>query len=98
MLLMGRIGHGLQEVLVARSPADILRRAGALAVHAERVPHPGIRQLHLLNVYAVLPVVAEVVAVNERKGSGRQVGEGGLAGVVRGGGPSSSSLSSSSEA
>ena len=65
VLGVSRIGNDLEEVRVTRRAADILRWAGSGAGDAGRGARRGIYSDQALECYVVLPVVAEVVDVDE---------------------------------
>jgi hypothetical protein len=61
VLLVGRVGEDLLELLVAGITADILRRAGAFARGASGVDVSGLGLGARLDEELVLPAVAEVI-------------------------------------
>src|SRR6185312_11365083 len=65
VLLVVWIGNLRHERGVAGTPADILRRARALAAGHARVSHTGLRLLDRLEDDVMLPAIAKVVFVDE---------------------------------
>src|ERR1700674_4386313 len=70
VLLVSGIANGLEEALVPRWSTHVLGGTGALTVHTGRVSLLFIRGHDLLGVDLMLPVVAEVVPIDERGAGG----------------------------
>jgi hypothetical protein len=60
VLVVVRVGEHVEQLGVPARPAAVLRRAGALAVHAARLGAASPEQLNV-----VLPVIAEVIDIAE---------------------------------
>ena len=65
MLGMAGVGDYLEEPLVLRSAPDILGRTGSRACDAGGTARCGIEGNQPLEGYAVLPVVTEIIDVEE---------------------------------
>ena len=65
MLRVSRIGDDLEEARITRRATDILRRPGSGAGNTGSGARRGIHGDQALERYVVLPVVAEVVDVDE---------------------------------
>lgn len=67
VLGMTRIGDGSHELLVSPHTAAALRRTRSLSSDTRRVVHPAVSRKDLLDDHIVLPVIAEVVDVADRR-------------------------------
>ena len=65
MLLVAGVGEDRLEIGVSPGAAAVLRRAGSLRGHEDRVVGVGVGVEQVLDEDLVLPVVAEVVGVAE---------------------------------
>lgn len=66
MPLVIGVGNGCEELLVAGRAADVLRRAAADRLDEPGIGGAGVWSGDALELYRVLPAVAEVVEVFER--------------------------------
>ena len=65
MVGVARRGHGVEELIEAGNPANILGRGTTGAIHEARVVKRRVGGGDILDRYGMPPVVAEVVGVRE---------------------------------
>src|SRR5271165_6927792 len=65
MILVLGVTQNLQEFGIAADPADVFGRTCPAPVDAARILHPRLRIVDLFHRNAMLPTVAEIIAVKK---------------------------------
>lgn len=73
------IAEHLQKPLIAWNTADVLGRAGTRAVNAGRVPGSAFEEEQLFDFHGMMPVVAKIVEVRERRARAAEIAQPDLA-------------------